>query len=133
MHIFFEHGLGLVDVKLGLEVSDVAGKGRAVGATAGIGKLKCGRVIMGLFADGAPVALAITVLLGLSGIRVGKAVLGEELGEVVVGDVALGHVTTAAVVVLVGASHDDGWMCDDMLMKMKIKEEMKGKKREENR
>jgi hypothetical protein len=28
---------------------------------------------------------------------------------------------------------DDGWMCDDMLMKMKIKEEMKGKKREENR
>ena len=55
---------------------------------------------------GLPVASATTILLGLLGVLVGKAVLGKELGEMLLrGDSAVGQASMVLVSKLVGASH----------------------------
>jgi len=101
--VLLEDRLGLVDIKLGLEVLDVGGHGAAVGAAARVDKVE--GLVDDLFAHAAPVALAIAVLLGLLGVGVGITVLGKELGHVVIRRVGLRHVATRTVVELVGASH----------------------------
>lgn len=102
--VFFKDGLGLVDIELGLEVPDVVGDAAAVGAAAGIGKVEA--LVNDLFAHGAPVALATAILLRLLGVGVGKAVLGKELGHVVVfRAVGLSQGAMGTVIELVRASH----------------------------
>jgi hypothetical protein len=55
---------------------------------------------------GLPVASATTILLGLLGVLVGKAVLGKELGDMFLrGDGAVGQAGMVLVSKLVGASH----------------------------
>jgi len=100
-------GLGLVDLELGLEVLRVTGDAGAVGAAAGVGVVE--GFVDGLLAGVAPVASAATVLLGLLGVLVGKAVLGKELGDMFLrGDGAVGKAGMVLVTKLVGASHLDG-------------------------
>jgi hypothetical protein len=108
--IFFERAvfarlkdrLGLDGLELGLESSGTPGMGRRVGATARIGWV-VGGVILDFVAFAAPVALATTILLGLLGIGVGKAMLGEELGDMFLNVTLAGVV---AIVELVRPSHD---------------------------
>lgn len=59
-----------------------------------------------------PVATAATILLGLLGVDTVEAVLGEELGKVILGkDSALGQAGVVLLVVLVRSSHYKGDEC----------------------
>lgn len=120
-----EDGFKLVDFELGLEVGDVGRRGEGgVGTAAGVGHGEA--LVHNDVTDSAPstvsrrvqeddlrvtevnlpVALATAVLLDLLGVGVGKAVLGEELGEVLHGEgSALSNALVVAVVGLVGAGH----------------------------
>lgn len=100
---FLEYGIRLIDVKFGLEVANISGHGAAVGAATRVDKVEA--LINNLLAHATPVAFAIAILLGLFGVRVGKAVFGEELGHVFIGRVGLGQLAMRAVIEFVGASH----------------------------
>jgi hypothetical protein len=110
----FEDGLGLVHIELGLEAVDVRGDGAAVGAAPSVGEIEV--AIVDLVAWRAPIASAAAVLLGLLGINASKAILAEELGNVVFSKGrAGGDGSMGAVVELVGAGHFDGWRLSRML------------------
>lgn len=103
-----EDGLGLIDLKLRLEVMEMVRVAAAVGATTRVGEAEL--LIDYLGAKTTPVATAATILLGLLGVDTFEAVLGEELGKVILGkDSALGQAGVVLLVVLVRSSHgEDG-------------------------
>jgi len=80
MNPLLEYRFGLVELELGLEVLNVAREIATVGAASSIDEVE--GLVNGLFTSIAPVALPATVLLGLLRVGIGEAVLGEELGNV---------------------------------------------------
>jgi hypothetical protein len=103
----FKDRLGLVDLKLGLEVVDVVREAATVGAAALVGKVKA--AITDLLTHTTPIALATAVLLNLLRVDIGVAVLSKETGKVFNGEGgALGNALVVTVVGLVRASHC-GW------------------------
>lgn len=112
MEVLLEDGLGLVDLKLGLEVVDVGGQAAAVGAAAGIGKVEA--LVDDLLTRFAPVGLSTAVLLDLFGISICEAVFGKILGDVVLrASSAVGKSGVVAVVQLVRSGHVDGFRSGD--------------------
>jgi len=116
MDTFLEHRLGLIDLKLGLEILELRGDAAAVGAATGIDEVE-------LFIDDfttsrAPIGLAATVFLCLLGIGIGVTMLPEELGDMCL-RVATTHGTTlkgvVLVIELVGASHFERLFRDESL------------------
>ena len=120
---FFEDRIGLDGFKLSLEARKATGaEGAAVGAATGIGEGVS--VVLGFDASLAPerqvrtyakddadgedlpVAFATAFFLGLLGIRVDVARLGEVAGEVLLwGGGAIGKAGVVTIVVFLGASH----------------------------
>jgi hypothetical protein len=99
-----EDRLGLVDLKLGLEVGDVVREAAAVGATARVGKSEL--LVSDIIVDGSPVATARAVLLHLFGVDIGEAVLAKEARHSFRGeDSPLGNALVVTVIGLVGSSH----------------------------
>lgn len=99
-------GLGLVDLELGLEVAQVVGVATAVGSAALVGPLEL--LINDFLTWIAPIASAAAILLGLLGVNTSEAVLGKELGNIVLRkNGAFGNASVVLLVVLVGASHFD--------------------------
>jgi len=104
MDPLLEDRLGFIELEFGLEVRKVVGVAATVGAAAGIGKIEL--LIDDLLTDSAPVSLACAVLLGLLGVNALEAILGEELGKVLMGmGCAVGDGTVVLVVEFVRSSH----------------------------
>lgn len=102
-----EDGLGLVDLKLSLEIGNMR-EAATVGAAAGIGKgeLLASDVIV----DSSPVASTRAVLLHLLGVNVGKAALTKEARDSFRGEHSpLGDALVVTVVGLVRSGHFAGW------------------------
>lgn len=103
----FKDRLGLVDLKLGLEVVDVVREAAAVGAAALVGEVKA--AITDLLTHTTPIALATAVFLNLLRVGIGVAVLSKETRKVFNGEGgALGNALVVTVVGLVRASHIEG-------------------------
>jgi len=102
VNLFFEDGLGLDGLELGLEVLHVVG-GR-IASTAGVGHI--GSDIFDLVTSGAPIALAAATLLCLGRVRVGMAGLSEVFGKsrLTLGS-AISNAGVVAISELVRASH----------------------------
>lgn len=151
MDALLEDGLGLIDLKLRLEVVEMVGVTAAVGATASVGEAELfidylgsestpedGELQsrkMGVCLDGdvdekqrmenLPVATTSAILLGLLGVNTIKAILGEELGKVLLGkDCALGQAGVVLLVVLVRSSHyqDNGCQHSDASLTLRWQE-----------
>jgi len=102
-----EDRLGLIELELGLEVVQVVGVAAAVGTATGVGEVEL--LIDNLLASSAPVTLAAAVLLSLLRVDTLEAVLGKELGDIVLREnCALGKTSMVFLVELVRSSHVDG-------------------------
>jgi hypothetical protein len=111
-HVLLEDGLRLVDLKFGLEIINVARQATAIGAAAGIVEVEV--FVHHLVTSIAPVSPTTAILLGLLGVGISKAVLGEELGQRFMRqDGAVGQAGVVLVVELVRTSHLDGWTVVD--------------------
>jgi hypothetical protein len=109
-----EDGLGLIELKLGLEVMKMIRVAAAVGAATSVGELEL--LVDDLLTGTSPVTLAATVLLGLLGINTIEAVLGKELGNILLRkNSTLGDAGVVFVVELVRSSHDEDLMVVDMM------------------
>lgn len=113
MDALLEDGLRFIDLELGLEVLQVGRDAAAVGSAAGIDKGEL-LLVHDFASSSAPIGLATSILLCLLGVGVGIAVLAKELGDVRLRVAASGCTTlnkgrVILVVVLVGASHCDGF------------------------
>jgi len=110
MDRLLEDGLGLVDIELSLEGTDVVGEATAVCATAGVGEAEI--LVDDLLAGIAPVTSATAVLLHLLGVSAHRAVLRKVAREMLLGGSgSIGQTGVVTVVELVRASHLDESGC----------------------
>lgn len=102
-----EDRLGLIDLKLSLEVGDVVREAAAVGAAARVGKSKL--LISDIIVDGSPVATARSILLHLFGVDIGEAILAKKARYSFRGENSpLGNALVVTVIGLVRSSHFEG-------------------------
>jgi len=102
---FLEYGLRLDGLELGLEVLEARRVAAAVGAATGVCQVKA--LVLDFLALDAPSTLPSTILLGLLGVGVGVARLGEVTREVFGGlGSAVCEAGVIAIIVLVRFAHD---------------------------
>jgi len=106
VELLLKDGLGLVDLKLGLQVSGVVREAAAVGATSSVGEAEV--FIHYFISKATPITLAAAVLLDLFGVCVEMAILGKESRKMLCwGSSAVREALVVSVVGLVRASHFD--------------------------
>lgn len=99
-----KHGLGLVDLELALQVTNMVGEGAAVGAAPSVGKAEL--FVCNVVSKCTPISSATAVLLDLLGVDVGVTALGKEAWKVLRRvSSTLSEALVVTVVGLVGASH----------------------------